>query len=47
MSRGGMFDRLGDALCVLRLLLGVSQAELAERAGIRSATASWASGSPR
>jgi transcriptional regulator with XRE-family HTH domain len=36
MSSGGMFDRLGDTLCVLRLLLGVSQAELAERAGIRS-----------
>jgi len=31
----GIFDRLGDAISVLRLLRRLSQAELAERAGIR------------
>jgi len=32
----GMFDRLGETITVLRLLRRLSQAELAERAGIRS-----------
>jgi len=31
----GMFDRLGETFVVLRLLRGLSQAELASRAGIR------------
>lgn len=31
----GMFDRLGDTFVVLRMLRGLSQAELARRAGIR------------
>lgn len=31
-----MFDHLGETFVVLRLLRGLSQAELAERAGIRS-----------
>lgn len=33
---GGMFEHLGETFVVLRLLRGLSQAELAERAGIRS-----------
>lgn len=33
---GGMFDHLGETFVVLRLLRGLSQAELADRAGIRS-----------
>ena len=31
----GMFDRLGETFIVLRMLRGLSQAELARRAGIR------------
>lgn len=32
----GMFERLGETITVLRILRGVSQAELADRCGIRA-----------